>query len=120
MLRELGADQKRMLTVFNKVDALAPDAPELADLANRYPGAIFVSARSGQGIDTLEARMAELLADQVQEVALLIPYDRTDVVAELHAGSLISATEYTDDGVALQATIPKHLATRYAPWLREA
>jgi GTP-binding protein HflX len=120
VLRELGADQKRMLIVFNKVDALAPDAPELADLASRYPGAVFVSARSGQGMEALQARMADLLAHQVQEVALLVPYDRTDVVAELHANAQINATEYTDDGVALQATIPKHQATRYAPWLREA
>jgi len=116
VLRELGADQKRMLIVFNKVDALAPDDPKLAQLAERYPGAVFVSARSGQGLDLLEARIAELFADRVEQVRLLIPYDRTDLVAMLHEQAQVEGTEYLDEGVSVRATLPHRLADHCRAW----
>ncbi|NLV20808.1 MAG: GTPase HflX, partial [Syntrophomonadaceae bacterium] len=56
VLRELGADQERILTVFNKADRL--DNPPL-------PGhhGLVVSALTGQGIDTLLTRLESLFAE---------------------------------------------------------
>ncbi len=116
VLRELGADEKHMLIVFNKVDALAPDDPKLAQLAERYPGAIFVSARSGEGLDRLEAQMAEIFADKVEKVRLVIPYDRTDLVAMLHEQAQVDGTEYLDEGISVRATLPHRLADQCRPW----
>jgi GTP-binding protein HflX len=120
VLRELGAENKRMLIVFNKVDTLAPDDPKLAELAERYPDALFVSAHSRQGLDQLEARMTELLGDQVEQVKLLIPYDRTDIVAMLHEQAQVDSTEYLDNGISIQATLAHRLAETCRPWQPDA
>jgi GTP-binding protein HflX len=116
VLEELGADQKRMLTVFNKVDLLGDDDPWLSELQERYPDALFVSAQTGDGLAELEQRLAEMLADQVAEMHLLIPYDRTDVVAMLHDQAQVDSTEYVNNGVSVKATLTHRLAEQCRQW----
>ena len=71
------------LIVVNKTDA-AGDLG-LAKLRRALPGALFVSARTGDGIDALRRRMAELAAPTDTAVDVVIPYDRGDLVARVHA-----------------------------------
>src|SRR5271170_300187 len=71
------------LVVVNKVDA-AGDLM-LAKLRHALPGAIFVSARTGDGIDALRRWMAELVAPNDTAVDVVIPYDRGDLVSRVHA-----------------------------------
>lgn len=76
-LAELGAADKPTLMVFNKVDALSrPDGPDdrglLDQLRELHPDAVFISAQRGIGLDTLRARVLELVeADYVTAEAIL-------------------------------------------------
>src|SRR3984893_2957162 len=71
------------LLVVNKVDAAS--GLMLAKLRHLLPGAVFVSARTGDGIDALRRRMAELAITPDAAVDVVIPYDRGDLVSRVHA-----------------------------------
>jgi GTP-binding protein HflX len=71
VLREMDVLSLERLMVFNKID-LTPGQTFEA-LRHAYPGAIFLSARTGEGLDELKERMAAILARDVEEVELAIP-----------------------------------------------
>ena len=58
--------------VLNKVDLLDPAARRRSTTG--FPGALQVSAASGEGLDALRERIAELFADRFEEVRLLVPH----------------------------------------------
>lgn len=101
-------DAPRELLVVNKVDAASDLA--LAELRHGLPGAVFVSARTGEGIDALQRRIAELAAPTETAVDVVIPYDRGDLVARLHAGGRVQREEHDADGTRIRARVPMALA----------
>ena len=82
--------------MVNKIDAAGGLA--LAQLRRALPDAVFVSARTGDGLDRLQQRMAELIAPTDTVVDVTIPYDRGDLVNKVHADGRVDATEHTADG----------------------
>ncbi|MGA0332559.1 MAG: GTPase HflX [Kiritimatiellia bacterium] len=116
VLAELGADQKRILTVFNKIDLL-PDDTRKIGLYRQHPDAVFLSTRTREGLEILCERLGDQLADQVTHVRLCVPHQRGDVVALLHEQAKVSACEYEDCGVFMEATIPKRLEIFVKEWI---
>jgi GTP-binding protein HflX len=96
------------LLVVNKVDAAGGLA--LAQLRRALPDAVFVSARTGEGLERLQQRMAELIAPTDTMVDVTIPYDRGDLVNRVHADGRVDATEHTADGTRIKARVPVPLA----------
>ena len=96
------------LLVVNKIDAA--DDLALAKLRRALPGAVFVSAHTGEGLDRLRARMGELLEPTVIAVDVTIPYDRGDLVARMHEIGRVDATEHTEGGTRIKAQVPAALA----------
>jgi len=115
VLNELGADQKRMITVFNKIDLL-PDETRKISLLRQHPDAIFLSTHSREGLELLEERLSDQLADQVTHLHLQLPHDRGDLVAILHEQAKVDACEYEEEGVKIEATVPKRLAGILSEW----
>ena len=112
-LAELGAERKHMLTVFNKVD-LVEDRTQLAHLRHAYPKALFVSARTGEELDLLPHRLADMLGDLVTSVAYRFPVARADLVSALHACGKVVACRYDDTFAYVQAIVPVRLRNRFA------
>ena len=98
------------LLVVNKVDA-ASDLM-LAKLRHALPGAVFVSARTGDGIEALRRRMGELAVPTDTAVDVVIPYHRGDLVARLHADGRVQQEEHNADGTRIKARVPVALAGR--------
>jgi len=96
------------LIVVNKIDA-ASDLG-LAKLRRALPGAMFVSARTGDGVEALRHRMAELAAPTDTAVDVIIPYDRGDLVSRVHADGRVQETEHIGDGTRIKARVPVTLA----------
>jgi GTPase len=71
---------------------------------------VFVSARTGDGIDTLRRRMAELAMPTDTAVDVVIPYDRGDLVARVHADGRVQQAEHNSRGTRLRARVPVALA----------
>ncbi|MCV7173159.1 GTPase HflX [Mycobacterium manitobense] len=96
------------LVVVNKVDAAS--GLMLAQLRSALPGAVFVSARTGEGLDRLRTRMAELVEPTDVVIDVTVPYDRGDLVARIHADGRVDATEHTEQGTRIKARVPVALS----------
>src|ERR1700676_279404 len=115
-LGELGADEKRMITVLNKVD-LVKDESTLHTLRLHFPDGLFASVRTGEGLQELLHRMADLLADRVSKVELALPLDRTDLLSLLHRTSLVIDVGYEDSHVNVVALVSAKVFARVEPFL---
>jgi GTPase len=80
VLAEIGAGDVPELLAFNKSD-LSPEAKRLAEL---HPGAVAISAATGEGLDALTEAVADRLRARTAVVELLVPYERGDVLAAVH------------------------------------
>lgn len=118
VLREIGADTKRVITVFNKIDLAAPETVLLARA--RHPDAICVSAQTGEGIAALLERCGEWTESPEFEADLVIPHDRYPLVARLHSTGGVLAERAEGDGVHVRGRVPKAWREDYAPFLRAA
>ncbi|NMM31245.1 MAG: GTPase HflX [Cellulomonas sp.] len=98
--------------VLNKADLADPAA--IARLRSREPGAIVVSARTGEGIDELQALIADQLPRPGVSVDVVIPYDRGDLVSRVHLHGEIEAEEHTAAGTALRGRVDANLAAELA------
>ena len=79
--------------------------------------AILVSARTGEGLDDLKARIAEFFADRYEDVRLLVPHDRGAALSALYeSGAPITAREDAPDGVLVTARLPQRLVNRFAAY----
>jgi GTP-binding protein HflX len=103
VIGELGARDIPEIVVFNKSD-LADDDQRLV-IRGLEPTGIFVSARTGEGIDELMARIAELLPAPEVELELLVPYDRGEVISRLHVQGRVLSTDYREDGTLVTALV---------------
>ncbi len=101
-------DRAPELLVVNKTDAASDLA--LAKLRRALPGALFVSARTGDGIEALRRRMAELVVAEDAAVDVVIPYHRGDLVARVHADGRVQQAEHNTDGTRIKARVPAALA----------
>lgn len=108
VVAEYGIASPPELLVVNKTDAA--DGLTLAQLRRALPGAVFASAHTGDGLDRLRSRMAELVEPTDVAVDVTIPYDRGDLVARVHADGRIDATEHTEQGTRIKARVPVALA----------
>jgi GTP-binding protein HflX len=115
VLEELGAADQTIVTVFNKIDAA--DRSMLARARKLAPGALFVSARTREGLETLEARCLELIADAHAATELIVPHERYDVIARLHSVGHIQSEEQLHDGVHLRGRFPPSQAAFFAPFV---
>ena len=116
VLAEIGAGELPVELVVNKIDRL--DVRGRRRVANRFPGAIEISAATGKGIDELKARIAERFADRFDEVRLLVPYDEGRVLSDLYAlGAPIDERTDTDQGVVVRARLPRREVRRFAAYL---
>ena len=96
------------LLVVNKVDAAGDLA--LAQLRRALPEAVFVSARTGAGLELLQARMAAMITPRDIVIDVTIPYSRGDLVNRVHAGGCVDAMEHTASGTRIKARVPISLA----------
>jgi GTP-binding protein HflX len=116
VLGELGADEKRLITVLNKVD-LVKDETTLHALRLHFPDGLFVSVHTGVGLKELLHRMADLLADRISKVELALPLERTDLLSLLHRTSLVIDTRYQDAHVSVVALVSPKVYARIEPFL---
>ncbi|MGH9263957.1 MAG: GTPase HflX [Acidimicrobiales bacterium] len=103
VLREIGADDVPELIVFNKADLADPDQAQR--LVDRHPGAVLVSATTGDGIDDLLAAIGDRLREMTQVVELVVPYDRGDVIAAVHRAGEVVSESHDPDATRLWARI---------------
>lgn len=116
VLRELGAEDKRMLVVLNKIDLVEPEA--LRAILPDFPDPIPVSVHTGQGLDVLVARMHDILRDRVCRRTYRLPPARGDLLARLHADGKVLALDYDDADALVTAIVPKKMEHLFEPFIQ--
>ena len=119
VLAELGAGDKPIITVLNKVDVLN-DPVKLAGLEVLFPNTIAVSAKTGLGMEALLQICADLVSDRVQTQTYRIPQSRGDLSGMLHRDAKVLETDYEGNDVVIKAVVPASIAGRLADFLDPA
>jgi GTP-binding protein HflX len=94
--------------VFNKVDAA--DRETRLRLRSMVPDALFVSARTGEGLAELASLIDSRLPRPARAVTALIPYTRGDLVARIHSDGEVLSEDHTGDGTLISARVRDDLA----------
>jgi GTP-binding protein HflX len=116
VLEEIGADDVPVELVLNKVDLLDPLGRRR--IAHTFPRALSISAGTGEGLDALKSRIAELFSDRFEDVRLLVPYQDGRALAELYGlGAPIAERRDTPEGVRVRARLPRQEIPRFARFL---
>jgi len=109
VLAELGADAKRTIVVFKKIDKIR-DNTVLMALRRHFPEAIFLSVHTGEGLGELVERMGELVANGMVTREFLIPQSAGALMAQLHRHARVLETHYEGDHVRVVAVLPERMA----------
>ena len=109
VLDELGAGDKPRLLAFNKADLLDPAARDGSVPAPAIAGAVFVSALTGYGVDTLRAEISALLASLWVEVDVRLPYTAGELLARVRERGTVEL-EYGERDVRVHGRVAPSLA----------
>jgi GTP-binding protein HflX len=105
---EIGARDVPELVVVNKVDAADP--VRLAQLRRLVPHAVFVSARTGEGLAELRAALERMIPHPEVEVSALVPYTAGALLARVHREGEVLGEEHTGEGTLVRARVSSALA----------
>src|SRR3954465_11268618 len=108
VLNEIDAARVPELIVVNKVDAMSED--DVLALRQALPGAAWVSARTGEGIEALRDVVAARLPRPHVDVDVLVPYTRGDLVARVHRDGDVIEERHEEAGTRLTARVEPGLA----------
>ena len=111
VLKELGADDKEVITVLNKIDRIS-NPFELIALEKKYPHALHASAVTGLGLEELLATCSEVLSHRVRQLDYRIPQQRADIVSLLHREAKVITTDYEGNDILVTAVVPATIAGR--------
>ncbi len=113
-LRSLELGERTVQLVFNKTDALrGPEGETLREaLAAEFPAALFVSARTGEGIEPLRGRLIEHASSGWKRVKVTVPYRDGALVQRVRERGSLHGTTYNEDGIEIDADVPPDLAAR--------
>lgn len=113
VIGQLGAGDKDRLLVYNKMDIAG------SDMMDDGGGAVYISAKTGSGLDDLVARIKDKLFGGRRAAELLIPYDRGDILSYLHENAEIGPTEYEEGGTRIRGRFSESDLRRLAPYITE-
>ncbi|MGZ0711179.1 GTPase HflX (plasmid) [Coraliomargarita sp. W4R53] len=116
VIGDVGARDLPELVVFNKADLIDEDTRLV--LRGLEPNSLFVSSRSGEGIDELRATIEAALPLPEVELRILVPYDRGDLVSAIHEHGMILEQQHEETGTAIHARVGSHLAARLSEFVR--
>jgi GTP-binding protein HflX len=113
VLKEIAADDKPTLMVFNKIDQIPGRNGNLHWLAE-YPHAVCVSAQTGEGLDELQAELGIMLRPMRSCLELQVPASDGATLARIRALGQVDEERYEGDIVHLKARIPDHARAEFA------
>lgn len=105
VLKEIGAETKPVITVYNKIDKLPPDS-KLADRLAQEEDTVCISAAKKLNLETLQQMIETHLKSKAVEVTLCIPYAETAKAAQLHEIANVMEQEYTETGAVMKVILP--------------
>lgn len=120
LLRDLGAEGKPVLLVFNKCD-LCTDPTSLTEMrrvaSENGCEAVFISAKTGEGLEEFEKTLERIAAGGRTREKFLLPHSDGAALNLLYASAHGVEVEYTEDGVLVTATVDARLRGKLASYI---
>ena len=104
VLEELGATEQKRIEVINKCDE--------ADPAPAFPGAILISAKTGEGLEDLKTAIAQAIQETYAPVTFTVPFSRYGILSEIHAMGRVITEDHTAEGTEVTVMIAREDAER--------
>jgi GTP-binding protein HflX len=114
VLADVDAANVKEVIVVNKCDIADPEVLDRLRRNERH--VVFVSARTGEGLDALRELIAEELPQPDIRVEALVPYDRGDLVSRVHEEAELLSSEHVGEGTRLTALVHADLAAELEPY----
>lgn len=111
----LGAGETRVLTVFNKIDAL-PDSTFVRKLVSEWPSSVAISAKTGEGIPDLVAALEQVAREFLGVIHAVIPYDQASLLESCYQNGRVLAKEYRPEGIYVEVEVVPEMRARLAPF----
>ena len=105
-LEELGVLNKTVITVFNKCDEAGDDLL-IRDFKSDVR--VVVSAKTGQGLDTLKEILEDWIREQRMEIKRLYPYAEAGKIQMIRAYGEVTKEEYQAEGIYIEGFVPREL-----------
>ncbi|MEN0103198.1 MAG: GTPase HflX, partial [Curtobacterium sp.] len=115
VIGDVGARDIPEIVAFNKSD-LIDDAQRLV-LVGLAPDAVFVSARTGEGIPELLRAIEARLPEPDVELTVVIPYERGDLVSSLHDAGAVESVDYVEAGTRLRVRVFQRQVAELDPFV---
>jgi len=116
VLAELGAGDKPVLMVLNKIDRF-DDNSAAENFLHRFPGAVAVSAKTQAGFPSLLGELGSRLRPIREFVELSIPHCEAGLMSKLHAVSQVVERHYDGDTARFKVRMAPHLRAEFAPFI---
>ncbi len=100
VLSEIGALEGDCLLILNKIDCCDPE--HLAELKERFPDAILVSAKDPDDILRVHQLILKDFERLLEDLTLVVPYSRTKLIGEVHKYARVLGEDFKEDGVHYQ------------------
>ena len=110
LIVQLGAEKTPRLRVYNKCDRYFGVLPHGEDV-------ICLSAKSGEGTEALVKKLSEMLERGRRQLTLHIPYARAGLLDTLQREAVVKKTDYTDEGIVVEAVVPNALFGRVREYI---
>lgn len=105
VLQELGAENKSIILVFNKIDKVSIERLNYFRSKFKEENFIEISAKLGINLEDLLKLIEETLPYKLTEVEYIIPYDKQQIVAFLHRNSKIIEEKYREEGTYIRTRV---------------
>ncbi len=112
---EVNARDIPEIIVFNKADLIDGDQRLL--LRGLEPNAVFVSAKTREGIDELQRLIADTIPEPDVELTAVIPYDHGELVSMIHQSGQVLDTDYVESGTRIHARVSPEMAARLEQYI---
>jgi GTP-binding protein HflX len=114
-LEEIQAENVPVITVLNKIDRLT-DPTAARNAVERFPQAVAISARTGEGIEDLLAMLRSTLYETFTPILVRLPYQQGQLISLFHEFGQVERLEHGRKGVLIQGRIPGRLVAQFKPW----
>lgn len=100
LLKSLGCENIPVIPVLNKSDLICKD-----DDTIRINNSVYISAKTGEGIDKLLSEIEKNLPKKVMKVKSLIPFSKASLVSKIRNEGTLLCEEYTEEGILISAIV---------------
>lgn len=119
VLEEIGAKDKTIITVYNKIDKL-PEGSGLAERLAKEENSICISAKGRINLDKLLELIADNLKMKSVEEIFLVPYSDSAAASRLHDVGTVLEQEYLAEGTQMKVRLDADKLGEFEKYLIEA